>query len=404
MSLDPVRWLLYRVSGCVNLCLGALLNMAHEVTPSTLTSVFALDSSRALEAMELREIVAAAEHHDGVLRFMGQSRDLSIEGFEKVKAAIALLDISADDAGGVWMSKALGWSTVQRSAASTLLMPTTIYQGGTTTCGATTVLEAMATHRPHVYARLVLACYRGAIVMHDGTPWGERPALNPKLLEQAPAKSVSSSSWRRSNADWMVAVAVIAELKEQSAVFDRAHADYLGQDAIGPDGKATVDFKRGLTAPWDVARMMRELLGCSSVHRELSYWSSSERALRRLLELTASGSLARGEVVCVMTIWDRLWSSSAARWAHDSEQSQQAVVDASVWRLGLPRPDHMVRVHSIEPVADLDDRYDIRVFSMGEVQQRRLCTVAFSRVCFECIFGTLDFAGGQPAPAPMHMV
>lgn len=61
---------------------------------------------------------------------------------------------------------------------------------------------------------------------------------------------------------------MIAELKDQSLMYDMlGHDDYLGQDAIGPDGKQTVDFKKGLTAAWDVKKMMYELLGCKDVDR-----------------------------------------------------------------------------------------------------------------------------------------
>ena len=64
----------------------------------------------------------------------------------------------------------------------------------------------------------------------------------------------------------------------------------------------------GLTNPWDVARMMRERLGCSTTYRELSYWAPVDsRVLQRLLELTRSGSPARGEMVVLLCISDTLF-------------------------------------------------------------------------------------------------
>ena len=44
---------------------------------------------------------------------------------------------------------------------------------------------------------------------------------------------------------WLqMAVAMISELKEQDFLRKEVlgHAEYLGQDAVGPDGKATVDL------------------------------------------------------------------------------------------------------------------------------------------------------------------
>ena len=90
-----------------------------------------------LEDLDLRQIIASAEIGDGELAFMGQTRRLSEEGYARVKAAIDMLDLTAEEAAGQWTSKRLTWDAVQRSAASTLLMPSTIYQGETTTCGAT---------------------------------------------------------------------------------------------------------------------------------------------------------------------------------------------------------------------------------------------------------------------------
>eukprot|EP00326_Haptolina_ericina_P020205 CAMPEP_0181180098 /NCGR_PEP_ID=MMETSP1096-20121128/6614_1 /TAXON_ID=156174 ORGANISM="Chrysochromulina ericina, Strain CCMP281" /NCGR_SAMPLE_ID=MMETSP1096 /ASSEMBLY_ACC=CAM_ASM_000453 /LENGTH=128 /DNA_ID=CAMNT_0023268495 /DNA_START=266 /DNA_END=649 /DNA_ORIENTATION=- len=102
---------------------------------------------------------------------------------------------------------------------------------------------------------------------------------------------------------------MISELKEQDFLRKEVlgHAEYLGQDAVGPDGKATVDLARGLTNPWDVARVMRDLLGCTTTHRELSYWTPLNPAvLRRLLDLTRRGAFARGEMICLCCVSDAM--------------------------------------------------------------------------------------------------
>ena len=108
----------------------------------------------------------------------------------------------------------------------------------------------MASHRPSIYAQLVLAVYRGHIITHDGKPWGSAPDLNPILMAQDPALSVREQSHTRSHADWMVAVSMISELKEQDFVRKEVlgHAEYLGQDAVSPDGKTSVDLARGTLA------------------------------------------------------------------------------------------------------------------------------------------------------------
>ena len=98
---------------------------------------------------------------------------------------------------------------------------------------------------------------------------GDTPDINPKLLASAPADSIEEDSV----ADWMVATSMIAELKDQDFFREQlGHADFLGQDAKGPDGEKTVDYERGLTTAWDVARMMRELLGCSTQREILCFF------------------------------------------------------------------------------------------------------------------------------------
>ena len=200
---------------------------------------------------DILSVFRSCQLRDGVLKFMGRSRQLDEAQLAVVKGAIDLLDDDSHAAAGKWTSSELSWSDVQASAASTLLMPSTIDQGDTTTCAAITVLEAMAMFRPVLYAKLVLAVWRGKVVDHEGNDWGDDPELKPALLAANPALSIESPS----KADWMVASAVIAELRDQSFFRDLlGHDDYLGQDAFGPDGK-TVDHARGLTPAWEVRRI-----------------------------------------------------------------------------------------------------------------------------------------------------
>lgn len=112
------------------------------------------------------------------------------------------------------------------------------------TCGAISVLEAMAYFRPSTYAKLVLAVYTaGQVRTHEGLPWGDTPDVKPELLAAEPPYSISGSSI----ADWMCATSMIAELKDQDWLRDMLGQDeYMGGDAFGPEGK-TVDHARGLT-------------------------------------------------------------------------------------------------------------------------------------------------------------
>jgi len=144
---------------------------------------------------------------------------------EAVKAAIDVLDVKDVNIKGKWPH--IEWGAVQSAASTTLFRPSTIDQGGTTTCGAISVLEAMAYFRPALYSTLVLAVYRrGQVVDHEGRPWGDTPDLRPQLLEAEPPSSIPSTSI----ADWMVATSMIAELKDQSTIFDLlGHDDYLGR-------------------------------------------------------------------------------------------------------------------------------------------------------------------------------
>merc|ERR1711924_304551 len=199
----------------------------------------------------------------GKVTFRDRTRPVTEDQWKHTQNAISLLD---KDVSGKWTS--LTWSEVQKSATTTLLMPSTVHQGKTTTCGSVSVIEAMASYHPEVYARLVLSIWAdGRLITCEGKPWGDTPDINPRLLASKPADSIEEDSV----ADWMVAASMIAELKDQSFFRELlGHAEYLGQDARSPDGKKTVDYDRGLTTAWDVARMMRELIGCST-EREMCY-------------------------------------------------------------------------------------------------------------------------------------
>lgn len=284
-----------------------------------------------------------------------------------MKAAIDYIDDDSKAVAGKW--SALTWTSVQGSAVATLLMPSTIHQGGTTLCGAVTVLEAMAMHRPMLYARLVLAVWNGRVETWDGKPWGDTPALKPELLAASPPDSITANSI----ADWMTATAMIAELKDQSFFRDLlGHDDYLGQDAHGPDG-ATIDHARGLTTAWDVSKFIRDLLGCASTRRELSYWAAREAPLNQVLDLTSTGALERGTDVVIMLISDTLW--------RDCEY-YPAAADKPGWYT----PQHWVRLRSIEDVGG--GMLTVKVFSFGEVQSRELSRAGFGRLVFEFIFGS----------------
>jgi len=315
-----------------------------------------------LKGAELIGLIRQVRVSNGTLTFQGRTRDCSVEQLAKIKTALDLLDV--ETLVGKWSK--LEWSDIQESAATTLIMPSTMHQGGTTLCGAISVLEAMAFHRPTLYAKLVLAIWtRGQVVDAFGQPWGDSPHLQPELLDATPASSISDSSV----ADWMVATAMIAELKDQSTICAMmGHDDYLGQDAIGPDGK-TVDFARGLTCAWDVQKFLRELLDCTSTERCMAYWFPRDSVTDRMIELTSSGALDRGELVVVCLISDALWKSS------------------NIESKGWATPDHWVRVRSIVDSAGM---LDVKIFSYGELQTKCISKAAWQRCYFEAVFGTLE--------------
>ena len=321
---------------------------------------------------DLREMISSTTLRDGLLWFAGRSRPLDGAQLARVEAAIKIIDV---DAAGKW--SAIKWSDVQRSAAATLLMPSTIHQGDTTLCGAVSVLEAMAMHRPMQYSKLVLAVWSEAkVIGARGQPWGDEPELNPALLASAPVKSIASASEDHySIADWMVATAMIAELKDQSYFRDMlGHDEYLGQDATGPNGQ-TVDLERGLTSPWDVKKMLIELLGCGDVERYVSYWIARDAPIDKMLACTASGAFERGEVVCVAAIASWFWNAAC--------KGEEDVTKIE----GTAMADHFVRVRSVEDVGEQMLR--VKVFSYGEVQQATVKRAGFARCLFDSCFGNL---------------
>ena len=80
---------------------------------------------------DILAIVRNVKYTNGVLSFQGRSREATPETMAKIKAALDLMDLKENP--GRW--QALNWGQIQESAASTLVMPSTIHQGGTTTCG-----------------------------------------------------------------------------------------------------------------------------------------------------------------------------------------------------------------------------------------------------------------------------
>ena len=178
----------------------------------------------------------------------------------------------------------------------------------------------------------------------------------------------------RQVANWMVATGMISELKEQSAIRSRlGHDDYRGQQAWTPEGKRTEDFQRGLTTGEDVAKMMRDFIGCST-KRELIHSASLQKPLEKILKLTVSGALERGEVVCIMNLSNRLW-----------EIAKTSDLDATN-EIGLP--DHWARLHGI--VENDGGMLEVRATTTGSgVETRTMSTQSFRRLTFEFIFGTL---------------
>ena len=127
-----------------------------------------------------------------------------------------------------------------------------------------------------------------------------------------------------------------------------------GQDATGPNGQ-TVDLERGLTSPWDVKKMLIELLGCGDVERYVSYWIARDAPIDKMLACTASGAFERGEVVCVAAIASWFWNAAC--------KGEEDVTKIE----GTALADHFVRVRSVEDVGEQMLR--VKVFSYGEVQQ-----------------------------------
>jgi len=290
---------------------------------------------------------------------------------EALKAALNLLDLKDDQVSGKWPQ--LAWQDLQESAVSSILKPSTIHQGDTTTCGAISVLEAMVYYRPSTYAQLVLAIYTaGQVRTHDGLPWGDTPDVRPELLAAAPPDSITG----RSVADWMAASAMIAELKDQTWLRDMmGHDEYLGGDATGPDGK-TVDHARGLMFAWDVRKMMKELLGCSEVERDRAYWMPFPSITDKMIALTASGALDRGETVLICLISNTLWKQA---------ELSPNVEGADGWAV----PEHWVRVRSVVDNG-YGDMLTVSVFSFGEVQSWAISKAGWQRIYFEALFGKLN--------------
>ena len=53
--------------------------------------------------------------------------------------------------------------------------------------------------------------------------------------------------------------------------------------------------------------MMKQLIGCASTRRELSYWSARDAPLDKMIELTGTGAMDRGETIVAVLLSDTLW-------------------------------------------------------------------------------------------------
>jgi len=318
---------------------------------------------------DILTVVRGVQFRAGELSYNGRSRPMTSEGLAVMKKALDLLDLT--ECPGNWMS--LSWDNIQLSAATTIVMPSTIHQGDTASCGAVTVLEAMAYFRPETYAKLVLAVWTHAWVADvNGRPWGDTADIKPDLLAATPPTTIEGASL----ADWMVSTAMIAELKDQDAVRDLlGQDDYLGQSCYGPNGSA-VEMAKGVTYAWDVKKMMVQLLGCKSVDRDMSYWMFSDGPIDKMVKHTASGAIERGEVVCIALITNWLWRKAMA--GEDVEKAD-----------GFAFCEHWVRVRS---VVDLGGGLlEVKVFSFGEVQvASSVSRAGFGRLLFESLFGVLE--------------
>mmetsp|Transcript_105580 Transcript_105580/g.192009 ORF Transcript_105580/g.192009 Transcript_105580/m.192009 type:complete len:339 (-) Transcript_105580:166-1182(-) len=293
----------------------------------------------------------------------------SPERLKSIQKALDLLDVTCT---GKWSQ--LSWNQIQESAKATLVNPASIHQGNTTICGGVTLIELMATFRPEMYSKLVLSVWKlGRVIDCAERPWGEKPDLNPDLMAASPAKSVGDPSV----ADWMLATSILAECREQDFFREKlGHDEFLGQDTWNPKDGRTVDFAAGLTMPWEMARLMKELLGCTEVNRELCYWIARESISTRMVESAQKGEIQRGETVVVLLISATLWSKAKADPTLDRAQNMMAI------------PEHWVRLHSIKNIEG--SNLEIAIFNMGKVEEHIMSKAAWGRVLFEAIFAKLN--------------
>jgi len=300
---------------------------------------------------------------DGEIDVGGRKRPMTEDKFAQIKDALRHID--HDGQGGRWTGAAVTWAAVQKAAAVSLLVPSTINQGETAICGATALIETMCDLRPHLFAQLVDAVWRGEVTDAQGKHWG---SIHAGLLASDPPASVPTLSLT----SWMIGTAVTAEDRERSFWRRMLGDDELtGQDAFGPDASLE-EMRRGMTTPWEEAKMMREILGCTSIHREQSYWEANPEQIRRCLEHSSTGQLSRGEVVAIFLIDPNGWNKAL----HE---------DLAKEAKGSFKPGHFVRLESAKRLEDGD--LQITVFTFGVLSVRKLSDEAFSRFVFEVIFG-----------------
>jgi len=100
----------------------------------------------------------------------------------------------------------------------------------------------------------------------------------------------------------------------------------------------------------------------------MAYWVPRPSVTDKMIELTASGALERGEVVLLCLISDTQWK--------DDYNSP-----------GWANPEHWVRVRAVEATGD---ELHVSVFSFGGVQDRTLSKEDWGRIYFEALFGKLN--------------
>jgi hypothetical protein len=185
--------------------------------------------------------------------------------------------------------------------------------------------------------------WRGKMLNHDETYCDKN--LPVEFLSVAPPNSIPATSV----ADWMVATA-IANVRNSDSVVRTllGQSHFLGQDAFAPDGKTTVNFAPGLTMPWEMKTMVKDLLGFTRVERMLCYWRDSDPIFNKLVVLRNTASP-----------WECFLLISDTRWHQDDENQMWAA------------PEHWVRVLAFEP--NQNDSISCKLTIFSYAKEKRKC-------------------------------